>query len=103
MRRARRQVRDESRPAAVRSGRLGVDRLAPADGAFYIYADVSHLTDDTGRYCYRLLDDTGVAAAPGVDFDPVDGHRFLRMSFAGSTETITGALAALRRYWGTKG
>jgi len=82
---------------------LGVDRLAPADGAFYIYADVSHLSDDTGRYCYRLLDDTGVAAAPGVDFDPVDGHRFLRMSFAGSTETITGALAALRRYWGTKG
>lgn len=77
---------------------LGIDRLAPADGAFYVYADVSHLTDDSPRFCARLLDEAGIAVAPGIDFDPVDGHRFLRMSFAGSTSTITGALGALEGF-----
>ena len=52
---------------------LGIDRLAPADGAFYVYADVSHLTDDSSSFVGRLLDEAGVAVAPGVDFDPVDG------------------------------
>ena len=74
---------------------LGISRLAPADGAFYVYADISHLTDDSAVFCARLLAETGVATAPGVDFDPVEGHRFLRMSFAGATSTVTGALAAL--------
>jgi aspartate/methionine/tyrosine aminotransferase len=78
--------------------RLGIDRLAPADGAFYVYADISHLTDDSAQFCARLLDEAGVAAAPGVDFDPVDGHRFIRFSFAGSTATVTGALEALGRF-----
>jgi aspartate/methionine/tyrosine aminotransferase len=79
---------------------LGIDRLAPADGAFYVYADVSHLTDDSSAWCARLLDEAGVAVAPGVDFDPVEGSRFLRMSFAGSTESIAGALQALRDWLG---
>ena len=74
---------------------LGISRLAPADGAFYVYADISHLTDDSAEFCARLLAETGVATAPGIDFDPVQGHRFLRMSFAGATSTVTGALAAL--------
>ena len=78
--------------------RLGIDRLAPADGAFYVYADVGHLTEDSADFCARLLAQTGVAAAPGVDFDVVDGHRFIRFSFAGSTETIEGALVALERF-----
>ena len=78
--------------------RLGIDRLAPADGAFYVYADISHLTDDSAAFCARLLDRPGIAAAPGVDFDQVDGHRFMRFSFAGSTEAISGALAALEEF-----
>jgi aspartate/methionine/tyrosine aminotransferase len=75
--------------------RLGIDRLAPADGAFYVYADISHLTDDSMRWSYRLLADTGVALAPGVDFDPVDGHRWVRFSFAGATDDVEEALDRL--------
>lgn len=78
--------------------RLGLDRLAPADGAFYVYADISNLTSDSTGFCARLLAEVGVAAAPGIDFDVVDGHRFIRFSFAGSTETIEGALAALESF-----
>jgi aspartate/methionine/tyrosine aminotransferase len=72
--------------------RLGLDRLAPADGAFYVYADVSHVTDDSMALCHRLLADTGVATAPGVDFDTVDGGSFLRLSFAGAPTEISAAL-----------
>ncbi|HVK23455.1 MAG TPA: aminotransferase class I/II-fold pyridoxal phosphate-dependent enzyme, partial [Actinokineospora sp.] len=64
--------------------RLGIDRLAPADGAFYVYADVGHLTDDSMAFCHRLLADTGVASAPGIDFDTQAGNRFVRFSFAGA-------------------
>lgn len=74
---------------------LGIDRVAPPDGAFYLYADVSHLTDDSSRWIADLLAATGVAAAPGIDFDPVDGHRSVRFSFAGEAHEITGALQAL--------
>lgn len=74
---------------------LGIDRLAPADGAFYAYADVGHLTDDAMGFCRRLLAETGVAIAPGVDFDPADGNRFVRFSFAGATADIVEAIARL--------
>ncbi len=74
---------------------LGISRLAPADGAFYVYADVSHLTVDSMEFIHRLLAETGVATAPGVDFDPVDGDRFIRLSFAGATEDIREALERL--------
>ena len=79
-------------------GELGIDKVAPADGAFYVYADISHLTHDSQAFCARLLDEVGVATAPGIDFDQVDGHRSMRMSFAGSTSTITGGLRALGRF-----
>lgn len=75
--------------------RLGIDRLAPADGAFYVYADIGHLTDDSMAWCRRLLAETGVATAPGIDFDTAVGNRFVRMSFAGSAEEITAALDRL--------
>ncbi|MEU4806754.1 pyridoxal phosphate-dependent aminotransferase [Actinosynnema sp. NPDC023587] len=75
---------------------LGIDQVAPADGAFYAYADVSHLTDDTMAFCRRLLDDTGVAIVPGIDFDPVHGHEFVRMSFAGAPGDIDEALRRLK-------
>ncbi|MGR4862404.1 aminotransferase class I/II-fold pyridoxal phosphate-dependent enzyme [Caulobacter sp. LARHSG274] len=71
---------------------LGLGSIAPPDGAFYIYADVGHLTDDSLAFCETLLRDTGVATAPGVDFDPVDGHRFIRFSFAVSTAEVEEAL-----------
>jgi aspartate/methionine/tyrosine aminotransferase len=76
-------------------GGLGITRLAPADGAFYVYADVSHLTLDSMDFTHRLLAETGVAVAPGVDFDPVDGGRFIRLSFAGATEDIRATLERL--------
>jgi aspartate/methionine/tyrosine aminotransferase len=71
--------------------RAGFDRLAPADGAFYIYADVSQLTNDSEEFCRRMLAETGVAATPGVDFDAARGHQFVRFSFAGSTPDIAAA------------
>ncbi|WP_264595376.1 MULTISPECIES: pyridoxal phosphate-dependent aminotransferase [unclassified Sphingobium] len=61
---------------------LGLRRIAPPDGAFYIYADVSELTDDSPAFCKKLLLETGLATGPGVDHDPVNGHRFIRLSFA---------------------
>ena len=77
---------------------VGIDRLAPADGAFYVYADVGHLTDDSMRLTYELLGETGVAVAPGIDFDPVEGHRYVRFSFAGATAPIEEALERLRPF-----
>ncbi|MCA8901895.1 MAG: aminotransferase class I/II-fold pyridoxal phosphate-dependent enzyme [Hyphomonas sp.] len=75
--------------------KLGLARIAPPDGAFYIYADVSKFTNDSLGFCLKLLEDTGVATAPGVDFDPVEGNRFVRFSFALSTPEIEEALERL--------
>ena len=72
--------------------KIGLDRLAPTDGAFYAYADVSEHTDDSMAFCSKLLADTGVAIAPGVDFDTAQGNRFVRLSFAGPTADIEEAL-----------
>jgi aspartate/methionine/tyrosine aminotransferase len=71
---------------------IGIDRLAPTDGAFYVYADVSALTDDSLSFCSKLLADTGVAIAPGIDFDTVRGGSYVRLSFAGPTRDIEEAL-----------
>ena len=78
--------------------RLGIDQLAPADGAFYVYADIGHLTDDSHAWCLRLLAETGVATAPGIDFDTARGNEFVRLSFAGSAEEITEGLDRLGRW-----
>lgn len=75
--------------------KLGITELAPADGAFYVYADVGHLTDDTMAFCHHLLTTAGVALAPGIDFDTVDGGRFVRLSFAGPGSEIEEALERL--------
>ena len=80
--------------------RLGITRLAPTDGAFYVYADVAHRTDDSMDLVYRLLADVGLAVAPGLDFDPALGHRFIRLSFAGSEGEIREALVRLERWLG---
>ena len=78
---------------------MGLARIAPPDGAFYLWADVGHLTDDSMAFCTRLLRDTGVALAPGVDFDAVDGHRFIRFSFAPDSARIEEALRRLRPWF----
>jgi aspartate/methionine/tyrosine aminotransferase len=71
---------------------IGITRLAPTDGAFYVYADVSDFTADSMVFCSKLLGDTGVAIAPGIDFDPARGGSFVRLSFAGPTSDIEEAL-----------
>ncbi len=80
---------------------IGVGTLAPADGAFYVYADVAHLTEDTLAFGRRMLTETGVAVAPGIDFDPVDGHTWIRLSFAGATADVVEALDRLGRWFPT--
>ncbi len=67
---------------------MGIAGIAPPDGAFYLYADVGHLTDDSLAFCEKLLDETGIAIAPGIDFDPRDGGRFIRFAFAISGDAI---------------
>lgn len=75
--------------------RAGFDKISPVDGAFYVYADVTELTNDSLSFCRRILNETGVAITPGVDFDPDRGHRYVRFSFAESAEQIAGAAEAL--------
>ncbi len=75
---------------------LGIDKVAPADGAFYVYADVGHLTDDSMAFSLRLLAETGVSVAPGIDFDTDAGNRHIRFSFAGPEASITSGLERLR-------
>ncbi|WP_415403166.1 pyridoxal phosphate-dependent aminotransferase [Tateyamaria sp. SN3-11] len=75
--------------------RAGFDRIAPPDGAFYVYADVSDLTDNSRAFAAEILDQAGVAVTPGLDFDPVRGHRTLRFSYARSTADIAEGLQRL--------
>jgi aspartate/methionine/tyrosine aminotransferase len=76
----------------------GLTRFAPAEGAFYLYVDVSALTRDSQAFCRRMLAETGVATTPGRDFDPVHGDSWLRLSFAGSTEDIAEAARRLAEF-----
>lgn len=79
---------------------VGFGRIAPPDGAFYIYADVSDLTGDSRDLARRLLTEAGVAATPGLDFDPARGHATLRFSYAGSTADMEEGLARLAAWSG---
>jgi aspartate/methionine/tyrosine aminotransferase len=82
---------------------LGIVDLAPADGAFYVYADIGHLTDDSLGFCTRLLEDTGVAFNTGLDFDPARGHQTLRISFAVSRIETRVALERFSGWLGSCG
>jgi aspartate/methionine/tyrosine aminotransferase len=75
--------------------KAGFARFAPADGAFYLYADVAHLTNDSPEFCRRMLREIGVACTPGTDFDPARGNATLRLSFAGTTDTMAEAARRL--------
>ena len=80
--------------------RAGLDWFAPADGAFYIYADVGHLTNDSEEFCRRMLAEAGIATAPGTDFDRDRGRSTIRLSFAGDKETMASAAARLKHWIG---
>lgn len=77
---------------------LGFGRTHPADGAFYLYADVADLTNDSVGFCRRMLDEAGVAATPGLDFDAAEGAHHVRFSFAGSEEDCREAVRRLRAW-----
>ena len=76
----------------------GFDRFASPDGAFYLYADVRDLTDDSAAFCKRMLAEAGVAATPGHDFDPVRGAGYVRFSFARSTSDMAEGAKRLKRW-----
>ena len=77
---------------------VGLDRLAPAQGAFYLYADIAHLTNDSRDFCKRMLAESGVATTPGIDFDRARGAGTLRISFAGSTAEMEEAVRRLKAW-----
>jgi aspartate/methionine/tyrosine aminotransferase len=72
--------------------RAGLDSFLPADGAFYLYADVSRFSNDSQAFATRMLEEAGVAATPGIDFDPHRGRNFLRLCYAGSREEMREAV-----------
>jgi aspartate/methionine/tyrosine aminotransferase len=72
--------------------RAGLENFLPVDGGFYLYADVSRFCDDSFAFAGRMLDEAGVAATPGIDFDPVHGRRYIRFSYAGSTDEMREAV-----------
>lgn len=76
--------------------RAGFTRLAPSDGAFYLYADVAHLTNDSAEFCRRMLAEIGVAATPGIDFDAGRGNRFVRFCYAGKAADMAAAAQRLK-------
>ncbi|MGJ5179641.1 pyridoxal phosphate-dependent aminotransferase [Bradyrhizobium oligotrophicum] len=80
--------------------KAGLTRFLPADGAFYLYADVSDFTSDSFDFAKRMLAETHVAATPGVDFDPIHGRSFVRFSYARSAEDMREAVARIARWLG---
>ena len=83
--------------------KAGFDRIAPPDGAFYVYADVSHLTDDSRAFAAEILETAGVAVTPGLDFDPARGGGTLRFSCARATADIVEGLARLQTFMAARG
>jgi aspartate/methionine/tyrosine aminotransferase len=78
--------------------RAGLTQFLPADGAFYLYADVSKFTSDSLEFAKQMLEQAHVAATPGIDFDPVHGHQFIRFSYARSAEEMREAVARIARW-----
>jgi aspartate/methionine/tyrosine aminotransferase len=87
-----RQILIEKLPQA------GLDSFLPVDGAFYLYADVSRFSTDSFAFATRMLEEAGIAATPGVDFDPVNGHNFLRLCYAGSPDDMREAVERIHAW-----
>jgi len=83
--------------------KAGFDKIAPPDGAFYVYADVSKYTDDSLAFCKQILDQAGVAVTPGLDFDPKRGATTLRFSYARSSSDIIEGLERLKTFMQNQG
>ena len=87
---------EENRRILIESlPKAGLDKFLPLDGAFYLYADVSRFTDNSVDFAKRMLEEAGVAATPGVDFDPMHGKEFVRFSYAGSPAEMREAMARI--------
>ena len=84
-----RRILTQGLPAA------GIDQFLPVDGAFYLYADIARYCDDSLDFASRMLQEAHVAATPGVDFDPVDGRRFIRFCYAGSADEMREAVTRI--------
>ena len=78
----------------------GFSRISPAQGAFYLYADIADRTDDAADFCRRMLHEAGIAAAPGIDFDRARGHHFVRFSYCGAAADMAEAAERLTRWHG---
>ncbi|MEO1018556.1 MAG: aminotransferase class I/II-fold pyridoxal phosphate-dependent enzyme [Pseudomonadota bacterium] len=78
---------------------VGIERIAPAEGAFYLYADVSKFTDNSVAFCRQILDEVEIAMTPGIDFDQGRGHHYVRLSFAGAPDMIDAATRRLRAWF----
>ncbi|MFV0296779.1 MAG: aminotransferase class I/II-fold pyridoxal phosphate-dependent enzyme, partial [Hyphomicrobiaceae bacterium] len=83
--------------------KAGLSEIVPADGAFYLYVDVSRFTNDSGAFAKSMLEEAGVAATPGLDFDAARGGRYMRFSYAGSTERMAEAALRLQGWARLKG
>ncbi|HZP69071.1 MAG TPA: aminotransferase class I/II-fold pyridoxal phosphate-dependent enzyme [Pseudolabrys sp.] len=75
--------------------KAGLDKFLPVDGAFYLYADISRFSDDSLDFAKRMLNEAGVAATPGIDFDPEHGRHFLRFCYAGSAMEMREAVVRI--------
>ena len=82
--------------------KAGFGNIAPPDGAFYVYADVSDITDDSRAFCAEILDKAGVAVTPGLDFDARRGGGTVRFSYARSTEDIREGLVRLAAFMSSR-
>ncbi|HXD47020.1 MAG TPA: aminotransferase class I/II-fold pyridoxal phosphate-dependent enzyme [Pseudolabrys sp.] len=80
--------------------RVGLDQFLPVDGAFYLYANIARFSDDSLEFAKRMLNEAGVAATPGIDFDPVDGRHFLRFCYAGSAAEMHEAVERIGTWLG---
>jgi aspartate/methionine/tyrosine aminotransferase len=83
--------------------RAGLDSFLPADGAFYLYADVSGFTADSLDFANQMLEQAHVAATPGIDFDPIHGRNFIRFSYARSADDMREAVARITRWLTRRG
>jgi len=81
---------------------LGFSDVLPIDGAFYAYVSVEKFSNDSMAFCNKVLQETGVAITPGLDFDPVRGPKFIRFSFAGTNGDIKSAIERLGNWQGLK-
>ena len=75
--------------------KAGLDKFLPVDGGFYLYADISRFSNDSLDFAKRMLNEANIAATPGIDFDPVDGHNYLRFCYAGSAAEMHEAVTRI--------